>query len=600
MKKSFLAFIAVFCSIITIAQQDVDPCGMVEYIKSQMNKNQDYIDGVIRAEKNAQKWMEDHPNSFKNDGGLTIPVVFHVIYNENDASQNIPESTILSQLEVLNKAYRNQDSDAALGRDEFDHLRGDMKINFALASIGPNGNATNGIMRYPVQKDGFDIFTEMDAWKHEATGGADAWPNDLYLNFWVCKLTIFGMENALLGIATFPATMSVEEGNATPAPFDEDGVTVNYRHVGATLDTDIAPNNLGKTAIHEVGHWLGLRHIWADEDDPFTGVPGPCGQDDYVNDTPMCNQRSQGDCNFNRNSCSNENEFSDNFWGAVNPPDMVENYMDYSGDECMHMFTQGQKERAWSFLVTAREKLFGSSGRSGEHFNAYALKTEASCLSGCDGSIDVHAFWGQKPYKYSLDGGTFQAEPLFENVCTGDYNLVIEDNEGTVINALVKVESNYLAPEYTLSLVQSSCASCADGSAMVNITNGVPDYTYSWNTTPVQTNATASGLTPGIYVVTVTDGCGEVTQEEAIIGNSTIEEQIIQFSVFPNPAEDRMVIQGDGQGEYHIYNNMGQLILEGDVVGETTVFLGGLPDGNYLLQLKTKGGVQTKRLVVLK
>lgn len=600
MKRSFLALIGVFCCIIALAQQDVDQCGMVEYIKSQMNNNPDYIDGVIRAEKNAQKWLTEHPNSFKNDGEITIPVVFHIIYDETDASQNIPEANILSQIEVLNKAYRNLDSDAALGRDEFDHLRGDMKINFALASVDPSGNATNGIMRYPVQKESFDILTEMDAWKHEATGGADAWPSDLYLNFWVCKMTIFGIENALLGIATFPATMSADQGNETPAPFDEDGVTVNYRHVGATLDSDIAPNNLGKTAIHEVGHWLGLRHIWADEDDPFTGAPGPCGQDDYVKDTPMCNQRSQGDCNFNRNSCSNENEFSDNFWGAVNPPDMVENYMDYSGDECMHMFTQGQKERAWSFLVTAREKLFGSGGRNGAHFNAYALKTGPSCLSDCDGSIEVHAFWGQEPYKYSLDGSAFQSESLFENVCAGDYTLVIEDNEGKVINAEVNVEANYLVPEYSLSAVQASCGTCADGSASVDVTNGVPDYTYAWSTSPVQTSATATGLNPGSYVITITDGCGEETVEEVIIGNSTIEELSLRFAVFPNPAEDKFVIQGEGQAKYTIYNTIGELILEGIVTGETTVSLDCLTEGNYILQMESEGQVQSERLVVLR
>jgi len=586
--------LGAFAPFLLTAQQEVEKCGVKQSVLHYMESNPEYIAGIQRAEEVAAKWRAEHPEGMKNDGEITIPVVFHVVYSENDESQNISDEVIYSQMEVLNNAYRNLDPNADQTREVFADLRADMKLNFALASVDPDGNATTGIVRVPTDKDSFDMFTEPDAWKHSETGGADAWDNDLYLNIWVAKITFFGIENALLGVATFPSTMSAEEGNAQPAPFDEDGLTLNYRHVGVTNDPEIAPNDQGKTAIHEIGHWLGLRHIWADEDDPFTGNPGDCSQDDYVYDTPMANQRSQQGCDLERNSCSNENEFSDGFWGELDPPDMVENYMDYSNDACMHMFTHGQKERAWSFMVTAREKLFGSEGRNGEHFNAYAIKTESTCLSSCDGSITATAYWGEAPYTYSIDGGAYSSNNVFEDVCTGMHQVLIKDNAGTIVEANVELKSNYLNPLIETSSVDASCGSCADGEASVALTNGTPDYSYSWSTNPVQTTATAVDLLPGTYTCVITDGCGEETSQDVTVGATGIQDLNKSIAIYPNPVDDRLFIDGVESGTYSILDAQGREVLKGEVANGIAIDTKELNAGMFILRVKTNSGVGSR------
>ena len=599
MRKILASLLFILVTFFGFAQS-IDRCGVVADIQYQVNHNPAYIEGIQRAEVNAQKWLTEHANSFKNDGELTIPVVVHVVYYEDDEKKNIPDSRIHSQIQILNDAYRDNSPYANGIRQEFQDLRGDMKINFALASVDPDGNSTDGIVRHPTDKDGFDMLSEMNAWKHSATGGADAWPNNLYLNIWVAKLTFFGIENALLGIATFPATMSAEEGNTTPTPFDEDGVTINYNHMGENLDNpDLAPSNLGATAIHEVGHWLGLRHIWADEDDPFTGAPGPCEQDDFVYDTPMCSVRSNQSCEQNRNTCSNENEFSDGFWGTHDPPDMVENYMDYSADDCMAMFTKGQKERAWAFLVTARQDLFSSSGRNGAHFNAYAIKTESSCPSACDGTIDVYAYWGEAPYTYSLDGAAFQSESTFEGVCTGTHNVIVKDADGVEIDAVIVLESNHFAPEVSVSVQEPSCGSCADGSATVQILDGIPDYSFEWNTNPVQTGETASDLSAGTYVVTIVDGCGEVTEEEVIIGGTNIHSiGKTEVQLFPNPTKGVIYLQGIETGAVTVFNTLGEEIFTLRISSANQVVdLSDLPQGSYYVKIEGGDIAETHRVV---
>jgi hypothetical protein len=141
----------------------------------------------------------------------------------------------------------------------------------------------------------------------------------------------------VLGYATFPG-----------GPANLDGVVIQSEYFG--YGTAAAPNNLGKTTIHEVGHWFGMRHIWADDDG---GSSGECDSTDFVDDTPNQGAKSQSDCNLAVNSCSNEAAY----WGVLDPPDMVENYMDYSADACMTLFTKGQKARMYSYLNTEPARL---------------------------------------------------------------------------------------------------------------------------------------------------------------------------------------------------------------------------------------------------
>lgn len=269
--------------------------------------------------------IEEHTQAFIREGGeqavravVTIPVVVHVLYRTS--SENISTAQIQSQIDVLNKDFRRTNSDATSKWSQ----AADSEIEFCLATVDPNGNATTGVTRTQTT---VTSFTTNDAMKYSSQGGTNAWATDKYLNIWVCNLG-----GGILGYAQFP-------GGGSSAT---DGVVIGYNYFG-TSGTASYPFNKGRTATHEVGHWLNLRHIWGD---------GGCSVDDYVTDTPSSDAPNYG-CATGHVSCSTA--------------DMVENYMDYSDDACMNLFTAGQKARMQALFATggARRSLLTSNGCGG-------------------------------------------------------------------------------------------------------------------------------------------------------------------------------------------------------------------------------------------
>ena len=260
---------------------------------------------------------ENHHFEFRMRGGATartgvtrIPVVVHVV--SKTAAQNISDAQIQSQIDVLNRDYRKKNGDLNKIPAVFQPLAADARIEFALANKDPSGNPSNGITRKTTTAVSF---IDDDKVKHASSGGTDAWPRDKYLNFWVCQLG-----NNLLGYAQFPG------GNAA-----NDGVVILHSAFG-TVGTAAVPFNLGRTATHEVGHWLNLRHIWGDDS-------GGCNGDDFIADTP-----NQADHNFNKPTFPHVT--------CHNGPngDMFMNYMDYTDDDSMFMFTTGQVQRMQACL----------------------------------------------------------------------------------------------------------------------------------------------------------------------------------------------------------------------------------------------------------
>ncbi|HEY9695670.1 MAG TPA: zinc metalloprotease [Trichocoleus sp.] len=251
-------------------------------------------------------------------GITTIPVVVHVVYNSSNPEQNISDEQIKSQIDVLNRDFRLRNSDIDSVPAPFRPKAADARVEFVLASQDPSGNATNGITRTATTVTAFE---SDDRVKSAATGGADAWASDRYLNLWVCAL------NGLLGYAQFPG-----------GPAATDGVVINYQAFG-TVGTATAPYNLGRTATHEIGHWLNLRHIWGDDGNG-------CNGSDFVRDTPNQAGPNYGKPNFPRVTCNN----------APNG-DMFMNYMDYTDDAAMIMFTAGQVRRMQAALDTARASI---------------------------------------------------------------------------------------------------------------------------------------------------------------------------------------------------------------------------------------------------
>jgi hypothetical protein len=257
-----------------------------------------------------------------------IPVVFHVLYNKPE--ENIDMSYINSQMDELNLAFRKLTADTQRIRSMFKNLAADVRIQFVFATKDPDGNATNGVTRTMTAKTTFatNIYgAYSEDMKSSAKGGKDAWNPTRYLNIWTCNMRYPNQMSMTLGFATPPTGAPNWFGNVTKDSTDvESGVVLHFSIVGRDNPLHISKSVEGKTAIHEVGHYFGLRHVWGDGQ----GNNG-CNVDDGIFDTPNAKNANY--------SCTGQNTCTD---AANDLPDQTENYMDYALDGCAAMFTKQQ------------------------------------------------------------------------------------------------------------------------------------------------------------------------------------------------------------------------------------------------------------------
>ncbi len=554
MRKQYL-FLALLLGPLLALAQHVEPCGIRHYTQQKIADDFAYQQGMDRAEMSAQKWIHQNRGNLKAVGDkITIPVVFHVVYNEDSLHQNLDEAILLQQLEILNRDYNRDNKDTIFTRAVFDTIATDTKIIFELASTDPDGNPTNGITRTATTATGFDIFplgggtVPLDAIKSTEDGGIDSWDTEKYLNIWIGRLTVFGGEG-LYGIATFPLDMAEEEGGNPNAEPSLQGATVHYPTVGYNVQGEDTLFR-GRTLAHEVGHYLGLRHIWADEQDPFSGEPGDCTEDDFVYDTPMAAASANFECNTDINYCGNENEFSNNYWGELDPPDMIENFMDYATEECQNMFSYGQFERSMGFLNTSRKGLWfeNENGAEQDDFKAWLYTETATvpCLEDCNGQIIVNFENETGNLAYTLDGESVTG-PVIENVCQGIHTVTVTDDGGNTKTLRTYVSGFYKAPVFESEATDASCGNCEDGSATVTIDSGNEPITVTWQTTPPITGNTLENLNPGTYYYTVEDGCGESYLDSVQVGNATGIATLAQeaFQLAPNPVSNVLTVRGN-------------------------------------------------------
>jgi hypothetical protein len=245
---------------------------------------------------------------------LTIPVVVHVVYHTK--AENISTTQIKSQIAAMNRDYRAKNADKSKVPAVWAGLVADTNVQFKLATRDPKGKTTSGITRNKTAQTGFG---DDDAVKASKTGGANPWPSNKYLNLWVCNL-----EGGLLGYAQFPG-----------GPAKTDGVVITYTAFGTT-GTAASPFDRGRTAVHEVGHWLNLHHVWGDG-----GLV--CSDSDSVDDTPNQEGPNYGKPKFPHVSCKNGPN-----------GDMFVNYMDYVDDAVMVMFSPQQVNRMQAALSGLR------------------------------------------------------------------------------------------------------------------------------------------------------------------------------------------------------------------------------------------------------
>jgi len=310
MKKIYLVLAVLLASVGLSNAQRV--CGTMEHHAMMISQDPSFQNNLENIEEHTRQFIQ-------NNGArivVNIPVVFHVVYNT--AAQNISDALLNAQLSQLNQDFRKLNSDNSLTPSLFAGVSADMEINFCLAQQTATGAATTGINRVSTTKASFST---NDGVKSSTTGGVNAWDATKYLNIWVCN-----MSGGILGYAQFP-------GGAAST----DGVVLQYNAVGSrSTPSSGAPYNLGRTATHEVGHWLNLRHIWGD---------ATCGSD-LVSDTPTHTGANYGCPSYPKtNTCSG---------GGT---EMTMNYMDYTDDACMYMFSAGQKARAQALFATGGSRV---------------------------------------------------------------------------------------------------------------------------------------------------------------------------------------------------------------------------------------------------
>ena len=285
---------------------------------------------------------------------ITIPVVVHVIYNGQavGAAPNISDLQVQSQITVLNQDF------SKTGPGFNTNLVGvDAQIQFVLAQQDPNGNPTNGIDRVSFCQESWST-TDIESILKPAT----IWDPTQYLNLWTVQFT----DSTLLGYAQFPDASGLNglSGNGIA---NTDGVVIKYNAFGSGIGNSFlldAPYNKGRTTTHEIGHWLGLIHIWGDGSNCSTNT-------DYCADTPVSKEPNYG-CPTGTNSCSSKPG-----------NDMIENYMDYTDDSCMNIFTQNQKDRMDAVMTNSPRRSSLKNSNKDTALTLFANDAEVKLESSC-------------------------------------------------------------------------------------------------------------------------------------------------------------------------------------------------------------------------
>lgn len=496
-------------------------CASTEYLNEQIAADPSIVSRMQQIEQHTANFVANRKNNNVNNNNpeavITIPVVFHVIYNT--PAQNISDARLLAQLDVLNKDFAKQNADIGLVPSVFAPLAANTEIQFCLAQRTPAGTPTTGIVRVPTTVTVFPY--PGNGMKFTAQGGSDAWDRNQYLNIWVVNIG-----NNILGFAQFPG------GSAAT-----DGVVLLYGSVGSTsVPGTSAPYHFGRTATHEVGHWLNLRHIWGDN---FCG-------DDLVNDTPTQQEDNGGCLTFPHVTCNNGPN-----------GDMFMNYMDYVNDNCMQMFTIGQAARMNAVLAPGgfRNSLttsLGCQAASGFSFTAGANASSpcpsAATLSASLATTATGSF--NTPIVLTATAGvpagttvTFSPSPLTPGSSTfvtlnnantlsnGTYNVTVEGVAGstTQTTTVTFVIQAGTAPTLT---APANVTVCAGAPANFSVTASGPAVnTYQWqvntgsgftniggaNTASYAIAATTAGQNGYQYRVIATGQCGTATSAAATL-----------------------------------------------------------------------------------
>ncbi|MCF0055577.1 M43 family zinc metalloprotease [Dyadobacter sp. CY356] len=299
-------------------------------------KNPDYQLSKIKTEEAIQEYLQNNRSRLRTaatDEVIRIPVVVHVVYDGamgkigGENNPNISDEQIRSQIAVLNEDYRRKSGTNGFNADP---VGVDAGIEFYLAEYDDNGKSTTGITRTQyTERSLFNPITDDDL-----LASIVYWPSDKYLNIWTCRFI-----DSYLGISQFPSVEGVDGLTTNNELYEKtDGVIIDFRYFGRNSVTNTSRiYNLGRTATHEIGHWLGLIHTWGD---------AFCGND-FCADTPPTEGSNQTTvCTDKYSNCA-----------GFRTRNMIENYMDYSPDSCMNIFTADQLARMKAVLALSPRRI---------------------------------------------------------------------------------------------------------------------------------------------------------------------------------------------------------------------------------------------------
>ncbi len=487
MKLRFILLVGIFLSVVLInAQSKKQPhslqtskemsqkgpfgyvrCSSVEYeqmmqqqFPNRLNNNEfeKWIAPLIKEQQ--QKIVS---NTSKITGIISIPVVVHIIHNGDalGTGENITDAQVRSQIKVLNEDFRRM---MGTRGENNNPVGADIEIEFCLAGVDPNGNMTNGINRKELTANVSYSQTEVNTIVKPAT----QWDPNKYLNIWTVRFT----DTSLLGYAQFPSNSGLNGLNPDGGQAATDGVVVVFHAFGSAdyNDGSFILNNIykyGRTATHEVGHFFGLRHTWGD---------GDCSVDDYCNDTPVTGAPNY-DCPASKDTC------------PANPGvDMIENYMDYTKDECMNIFTVDQKTRMLTVLANSpRRKELATSATCNTDFS-FSLVSDFKEV--CAPNSVVYNFT-YNTYLGFDKVVSFSATNLPSGV-TATFNPTTATANNTNVTVTLNGISNSNIGNHSIKLVGSYDAVSKSTNAQLNIYNA----TFQPITLVLPTNNATSVVSP--------------------------------------------------------------------------------------------------------
>ena len=621
-------------------------CYSTEYEKNLQKKNNrraktDGFENWISDKINRQKFFNNRISAIK-----TIPVVVHVI-NKGEAvgiGTNISDAQVISQITTLNNDYRKKTGTKGYNTNP---VGADANIEFALAVRDPNGNPTNGIDRIS-----FNVNSWTDTQIEAVLKPSTIWDPTKYLNIWVTPDVITDI-GEVLGYAQFPEASTLDGLNYPPFTANTDGVVIGHQFFG-NLDYDDGSFNLdptygyGRTTTHEIGHWLGLRHIWGDD---------TCGTD-YVADTPVHKTENYGCFTHPKpNTCT-----------PATADEMFENYMDYTSDTCMNIFTINQVDRFNAVLANSprRKELLTSDALTPVtlyandaelKFSNVNVEASTTCkkatanvrlinrgtsnlttaiISINDAGTNYNQSWSGNlaPNKETLVPITLLGTSLSNNVTIGvssvngdvdarntnnadsfSYEFLAAQN---FASSTVKLELQLddYGSETSWEIVNSEGIVLYSGDSYEDIENpAVKKFTFNLPNNSCYTfkiydtygDGFCCDYGNGYYKLTTDSGVVMVNQNTFnkdkeiypfILGTlSTQENNKLGVNIFPNPVNDVLnITKVSNNATFTIYNVAGQFISKGKVTNNK-VNVATLAKGVYFIEVSEKGATSKMKFI---